>query len=493
MLKIGWSKCSTVPDKPVMLMGQMHVRISEGVADPLTVTALALDSGDEAAIFLGYDLCFINADLQAATRARLAKKLPGFDPLRLVMHATHSHTGPTYTPDTYHEPDGVDIMHPLEVLAFLADRGAEAAAAAWSRRAAGAVARGFGHAVVGHNRRACYLDGTALMYGETNTPAFSHIEGFEDHGVDLLYTFDGKGHLTGVIVNLACPSQETEGDMTISADFWHEVRMELHRRFGKGVALLPQCSFAGDQSPHLLLNKKEEAYMLERRGLSRRQEIARRIANAVEEVHAVVKDTAVFDAPLKHHVEMLQLPGRIITEADYQYALAELQTVLDRDPKVNWAQRRLRTMIAEYEAGGVKPPVTIELHVVRLGDVVFATSPSETYLDYASRIKARSRAGQTFLIQLACGVEAYLPSAKAVAKHYGGLAADNKIGPEGGQILVERTLKIIEELDWTSPAELQEHHVKRPAVRTKRKPKQRRLSRLAAVPKPRQPRRRSAR
>jgi len=141
-----------------------------------------------------------------------------------------------------------------------------------------------------------------------------------------------------------------------------------------------------------------------------------------------------------------------VSQADYDYALAELQTVQDQDPKVSWAQRRLRTMIAEYEAGGVKPPCMIELHVVRVGDVAIATNPFELYLDYAVRIQARSRAEQTFLVQLANGTNGYLPTEKAVAKHYGGLAADNQVGPEGGQRLVDRTIEIIDGLWQTKDA-----------------------------------------
>jgi hypothetical protein len=334
-------------------------------------------------------------------------------------------------------------MSPGECLALIVAQTAAAASAAWEARQPGAIARGFGHAVIGHNRRVCYMDGTARMYGATDTPAFSHIEGTEDHSAHLLYLFDDQHHLTGVVVNLACPSQETENDMTISADFWHEVRQEVARRFGEGVCVLPQCAPAGDQSPHLLLMNKAEEHMRLQRGLTRRQDIARRIVDAIEDVYAVVKDSSVADLPLRHRAEALALPGRIITRADYDYALAELTTVLDQDPAISWAQRRLRAMIAQYEAGGVKPDCAVELHVVRLGDAAIATNPFELYLDYALRIQARSRAEQTFLVQIANGVEGYLPSQKAVAKHYGGLAADNHVGPEGGQMLVDRTVEII--------------------------------------------------
>jgi hypothetical protein len=388
----------------------------------------------------------ITEALLSQARARLKELQPGFDVSRLILHATHTHTSLVYEDGAYTLPEGSGAMSPGECLALIVAQTAAAASAAWEARQPGAIARGFGHAVIGHNRRVCYMDGTARMYGATGTPAFSHIEGTEDHSVHLLYLFDAHRRLTGVVVNLACPSQETENDMTISADFWHEVRLEVARRFGEGVCVLPQCAPAGDQSPHLLLMNKAEEHMRQQRGLTRRQDIARRIVDAIADVYAVVGDTAAADVPLRHHVETLTLPGRIITQADYDYAVAELQTVLDQDPRVSWAQRRLRAMIAQYEAGGVKPDCAIELHVVRLGDAAFAINPFELYLDYALRIQARSRAEQTFLVQIANGVGGYLASQKAVAKHYGGLAADNRAGPEGGQLLVERTLELIASL-----------------------------------------------
>lgn len=446
MLKIGWASRSITPEQPAMLCGQMHVRVSEGVENPLLVTALALERDGEAAILVACDVANITWRLVCETRECLGRALPGFDVSRLVLNSTHTHTSLVYEDGDYTMPEGAGAMTPGECRKLIVERVTDAAVAAWNARVPGAVARGFGHAVVGHNRRVCYMDSTARMYGATDTPAFSHVEGYEDHGVHLLYLYDAGGQLTGLVVNVACPSQETEHAMTISADFWHEVREGVSRRLGAGVFVLPQCAPAGDQSPHLLVLNQVEEYMRLRRGLTRRQEIARRIVDTIMNVHDVVKDTAEADLPLVHHGETLELPGRVITQADYEYAAAELQTVLDQDPAVSWAQARLRNMMAQYEAGGVKPPCTIDLHVIRLGDVAIATNPFELYLDYGVRIQARSRAPQTFLVQLASGQFGYLPSPKAVGKHYGGLAADNAVGPEGGQRLVDRTLEIINDL-----------------------------------------------
>ena len=38
----------------------------------------------------------------------------------------------------------------------------------------------------------------------------------------------------------------------------------------------------------------------------------------------------------------------------------------------------------------------VEVHIIRIGDVVIATNPFELYLDYGMRIKGRSPAVQTF-------------------------------------------------------------------------------------------------
>lgn len=448
MFRLGWAQRELTFDKPVMLLGQMHVRISQGVQDPLTVTALALESEGSAVLWLGCDLCNIPEELLAATRAEIAARLPEFDTRLVVMSGTHTHTGPTLVEGAYVCPPGVEIMTPSECLQRVAQVAAEAAAEAWAKRAPGGITRGFGHAVVGHNRRAAYSDGSARMYGVTNVPAFSHIEGYEDHSLDLLFTVNDQGRLSGVVVNLACPSQETEGDMFISADFWHEIRVELRRRLGEGLFVLPQCSAAGDQSPHLLLHKRAEQYMLTRRGLNMRQEIGRRVGEAVADVYSVVQGEVVTNPCLAHRVETVELPGRVITEADYQAALTQLQALPDQDPAAGWRPRRLHEVIAAYEAGQPKPSIQVEMHAVRLGDVALVTNPFELFLDYGERMKARSPAEQTFVVQLACGSHGYLPSAKAVGLSYSGQAADNQVGPEGGNLLVERTLALIETL-WS--------------------------------------------
>jgi hypothetical protein len=108
-----------------------------------------------------------------------------------------------------------------------------------------------------------------------------------------------------------------------------------------------------------------------------------------------------------------------------------------------------RTMIARYDYQKKAPYYQAELHLLRLGDLALATNPFELYTDYGVRIKARSPAVQTMVVQLTADCAAYLPTERAVLG--GGYSAridDGVVGPEGGTVLVEETARILQEM-WS--------------------------------------------
>ena len=103
----------------------------------------------------------------------------------------------------------------------------------------------------------------------------------------------------------------------------------------------------------------------------------------------------------------------------------------------------------ERQKTGVVEPFKMELHAIRVGDVAIATNVFELYTQYGIRIKAGSRALQTFLVQLA-GPGSYLPTAAAAkGGGYSAIAASNLVGPQGGEILVERTVGLINSI-WAA-------------------------------------------
>lgn len=454
---IGWASKDITPARPVMLQGQHCVRISQHVNDPLTVTALAIEStgGDakkEQAVMVSCDLVNTREVIIKQCRNCVKPKLPGLDTEKIFFSSTHTHTGPTLYEGIFPE-QGPEVMTPTECADFFVERTADCIVRAWESRGQGGFSWGFGQAVVGHNRRITYFDGTSKMYGNTDDGNFSHIEGYEDHSVDMLFTWDMNQELTGIVINLACPSQVTEGASYVSADFWHETRTEIRKRHSKDLFVLPQCSPAGDQSPHLLLHKKAEARMRELRGISERQEIANRVADAVDDVLPAVKDNIHTNLAFRHVVRTIKLPVRMVTNEELRHAKDECLRIEKEEPSSDKETSRQfsflprnEAVIERYGQQKKQPYLPMELHAIRLGDIAIATNRFELFLDFGLRIKARSSALQTFLVQLAGG-GSYLPTEKAVAaKSYGAEIASNLVGPEGGQELVNQTVELIDQM-----------------------------------------------
>jgi hypothetical protein len=450
-LHLGGATVSITPDRPVALAGQMHTRVAREVESPVTATALALESRDgskvlDQAILVSCDLVAIDAAIFEQVRRRLEDRLPDLDARKLVLSATHTHTAPVMKDGEYKIPrDGV--MQPAEYAEFLSERLAGAVVKAWQSRKPGRAGWGLGHAVVAQNRRSVYADGRAQMYGPTDRPDFRGIEGPEDQGVEVLFFWDAEGRLLATAVNVACPSQEVEGSSAVNADFWHDVREALRARHGKDLLVLGWTGAAGDQSPHLMYRKRAEERMRVLRGLTRLKELSRRIVAGWEEAYEGARKEPHAGARLVHKVESIQLPVRAVTEAEVDAARSRVKT-LSSEPRnrrlVVWHQE----VVDRYQRQKAGPvdPFTMELHAIRLGDVAIATNVFELFTEFGIQIKARSRALQTFIIQLA-GPGSYVPTARAVrGGGYSAIVESNLVGPEGGQILTERTVELINSL-----------------------------------------------
>lgn len=446
-LHVGSSIIDFTPDQPIALRGQLYTRISTAVDNPITATALAIESVEngaskDQAILLSCDLVSIGTNILDATRERLAKKLPQFDVQKLVITATHTHTSGAFTEGAYDIPE-TGVMKPLEFASFLADKLAEVSVKAWEARKPSTVAWGLGHAVVGMNRRAVYADGTAKMYGKTDLPDFRGIEGGEDHGIELLYFWDADKKPLAACVNVACPSQVVEHLKKINADYWNDVRAGLDANLTGNYRVLGWPSAAGDLSPHHIYRKPAEVRMLKLRNIPETEELARRIVREVKEVEALVENDTHSDVVFHHVVENLDLPVRKVTQEEVDEAnrtIAELEKKEgDQGVRIAWTKR----IIDRFNKQEDQNTYPAEVHVLRIGDIAIATNPFELFQDFGIQIKGRSKALQTFVVQLT-GPGTYLPSQRAVdGGGYSAIIQSNQVGPEGGQVLVERTLELI--------------------------------------------------
>ncbi|MCE5250556.1 hypothetical protein LLG96_10100 [bacterium] len=464
-LHIGTATADITPSLPVALDGQFNMRIAQKAATPLTANIVALESreGDRSldmAIMVSCDLvCIRPNELLVTLRSEVHKKIPRIDEKKIFLNAIHTHTAPVL--DNGSEPafkypiPKQGVLQPKEYNAFFIQCVTEAIVKAWNNRRPGSVSWGLSHAVIGHNRRAVYADGSAQMYGKTNVPEFRNLEGYEDHDVNVLFFWNQDSKLIAVNIEVPCTAQEVENDTSVNADYWHPVRIALRKRFNPDLCVLGWIGAAGDQSPHLMYNAAAEKRMIKLRNLNNLEEIARRIDLAVGEAYETVKEDRYTDVQLIHKVETLTLPMRLVTEKEYvslkeenDKAAAQIAAdpaAVDRvAARMSWN----KGIIDRFEKQKTDPNPTMEteIHVIRIGDVVICTNQFELFTDYGIRIQARSKALQTFIIQLA-GSGTYLPTERAVkGGGYSAIIQSNLVGPEGGQILVDRTVELIDSL-----------------------------------------------
>jgi len=488
-LKFGWSEVSIIPEgKKINLAGQFYERITDEVRDEISVTALAVE-GEDIAIFCACDLESASSALLESARAIL-KKEEGFPYDKIIVNAIHSHTSISYarSNDSYgstlgvlskYTPEGVTyeefasdssghLLEGEEAHAFIAEKIAEAARLAYADLKEGKYAPGFGRAAVGMCRRVCYDDGSAKMWGDTNFANFTELEGGNDSGIEMLFITDCNEKLTGIVANLACPAQVLEHRNIISADFWGDVKKNLRARFGEDIFLLPLCSPAGDQCPRDMIRwvepespindpnivrenlpaRRADPSMFDEAGCIR---AARRISDEI--IYAYEDITSYTDeADFTHKVIDLDIPLRRVTIEERDRALAAIKSFFDKHTgaitfKDNAAMHVHAGTVARYEVQQSIETDPIEIHVLRLGDVAIATNPYELFLNYGNQIRARSKAKQTFLIQLCCGSKGYLPTEKAEkGGHYSAYVSSGCAGHAGGDLLVRKTLAEINKM-----------------------------------------------
>ena len=477
-LRIGWGEADITPDNSkVELSGQYYQRLATGIHSRIKTVALALEKGSQQALMICLDVVNFPEEFQKEVRAIVHQEIPALRPESIFLNAIHTHSAP-YTQATGLFRDWLpldqDALKPADYLVFLKTQILSAAKTAWESRAAGGIAPAFGNARIGHCRRAVYADGTAEMYGDTTRPDFVGMEAGEDSGVEMLFTFSADGKATGMILNVACPSQVMESTYQISSDYMGATRENLKMEFGADFHTLCQISAAGCQSPRDLTRAyRTEPDFWHADGVT---ELAKRLTSAVREAFPQTKGKIETDPVFQHSCKRVSLPMRRASFQDYRKAkekieqllatMPEYEAFLDfcRETHENEAIpnqhgpydsklhhfvliQNEKAVIKRYEMQDANANFEFDMQTLRIGDSAMVNCPFELYLVFGQIIKARSAAKQTFIVQLSGGSGSYLPSPEA--EHlggYGGLIINGKVGSDGGYKLTDEAISAIQKL-----------------------------------------------
>ena len=89
--------------------GQFYERISEYVETPISVTAMAVESGSDQAVFSSCDLINVSSEMVEMAREKIKGKAAGLDTGKVIVSATHTHTSILY----YKKPlsSGADVLY----------------------------------------------------------------------------------------------------------------------------------------------------------------------------------------------------------------------------------------------------------------------------------------------------------------------------------------------------------------------------------------------
>ncbi len=434
-LKAGAAVADISPVDSQFLFGYPHVeRYSTGVHDPLEAAALYLSDGDSEIMFIANDIIFVTREITADIRKRI-HQATGIDPANIMVTATHTHSGPTTTDYLSNAADPIipktDLKYVELMASGIVDAATRAHAAARPAEVGLAIADGTG---VGTNRR------------DPSGPADGEVP------VMLVRSAEDHSNIAAMMVYSMHPTVLHEDSTLVTGDFPAMTKQYLRKNvLGVDCPVLYHTGPQGDQSPRHVTtaNTFEEA---ERLGVM-----------LGERIEKVVGDIEFSDSvTLRAAQEYLELVRRgFPSVVDAEAHLKKSVETLERLRTTGASSQDVRT--AECDWFGAEETLTLakaavdgkldatydkcmpaEIQILTVGEWSFAGWCGEVFVDFPLAVKAES--DNVFIIALANGeLQGYIVTEAAAAE--GGYEASNALfAPESGDMMVAKTLTMLEML-----------------------------------------------
>ena len=425
------------PRGPMALYGYPHVeRVSTGVHDPLLATVLVLRNGaGNTVVLASLDILMI-APAFARDLRRSVAQVAGCDESGVFISCTHTHSGPVtsrligWGNDPTIPPVSPDYMAFLKAQ-VLASAGAavqslEPAELAW----ASADATGVG--------------GNRLTRGGLTDP---------ECGILALRSARTRAMLGMALVYGMHPTVLHEDSTLVSSDFPYYTRLHIQEHLGAAVPVVYHTAPSGNQSPRHFVNGQT---------LAEAERLGRLLGKAVCGAMDSIGDGAWRqEAALGGWLAQVTLPRNPIRPlpaaeallAEYSERYARLQR--EKAPRADVRTAECAVFGAEGtlalsragDSGELEQALqeyrSVDVQVLRIGEVSLAGLPGEAFTEYALEIKRRAPR-KSLVASLVNGeLQGYIVTPEAAIA--GGYEATNAIfAPASGRILVETVLKLME-------------------------------------------------
>ncbi len=435
-LKIGTAVVKITPPLGTPLAGQYFERGTAAVHDDLFAKAMVFEKDGEKVVLVSCDLVEVTASLVSEAR-RLANQNTGIATDRIMIAATHSHTGPIIpSPGNINvaKGKGADIL--AGYISKLPALIAESIKRANDALQPATISFGLGHEeTISFNRRFFMTDGTVGWNpGKLNSMIIKPA-GPIDPDVSVLYAESLTGKPIVTVVDFAIHLDITGGS-EISADMPYSLSTILGNVKGADMTTIFAQGCSGNIN-HLNVKSADEQH-----GHTEAERIGTVLAGEVIRTYSRLKPFAVPNISVKS--EIIQLPLAEISTADLPWAreIAGKYGKADAAPFMDMV--KAFKIIDVYERKGKL--IDAEVQVFALGNTCAIVSlPGEIFTELGMYIKSRSPYPNTILVELANGCIDYIPDMKAYMEgNYEPVSA--RCAPGSGEMLAAKVLEMLNKI-----------------------------------------------
>jgi hypothetical protein len=435
-LKAGVAVRDITPKKPLFLAGYPHVpRISEGVHDPLSASAVCLKNNGASLLFIAVDTLFISAETANFCRAAIRQNV-GLAEKNILISATHTHSGPLTTrvlawkDDPVVPPPDPDYLKRFHQQ--IIDAGVVAVRAAEPANIAIVSATATG---VGCNR----LDPKGPIDPEIGLLAIQRKSDRQLIALILIYGMH--------------PTVLHEDSRLVSCDFPHFARQYLSNIYPEMVSLyhLGPC---GNLSPR---------YQVQANTFPEAEKFGNRLAAVVAKALHQLTDEEYSDEPrLSAHQGRVELPvNSFVSVPEAENNLRQARETYEQLKHQGALHGPVRTAecvvfgreealsLARAQASGELAQVQqryrhAEVQVFGIDQLSIVAWPGEQFVEYGLDLKRRA-GRRAFVISLANGeLQGYIVTPEAAeAGSYE--SSFSLFQPQAGECLIAKSLCLMEE------------------------------------------------
>ncbi len=431
-LKVGAAQVDITPANGTPMAGYYKFRAVGGVLDPIFAKTIVVEQDGARAAFVVLDLVGTTRPVVVAARRLIAEQCQ-IPPERVMISATHTHTGPQLPRGSMMDeitkvnaPPGVQYVTALPGL--IAKSVSDALANLQPAKASATVGKAEG---ISFNRRVIGKDGKCIWQPRKIDPAVERPAGPVDPDLGLLVfeALDARPAPLAAYTNFAMHPTSVGGGLRISADYPGAFTKLLRERKGAEMVAVFANGCCGNINHTDYLSGNPQRNTLQ---------LGTALADVATQSWPNLQALKTY-AP-RAHATTVTLQRRQFSEEE----IARAKDVANRMFTENLGTVPMAEAVCVLETVGKRDvPFEAEVQVITFSeDLVIVALPGEIFVELGLAIKAASPFKHTFIAELANGSVGYVPNREAYPQgNYEVVSARGEVG--SGERLVEEAVKLL--------------------------------------------------